>query len=78
MPQLLDRHSEGEVAAAVLGAVDGLGLLNHEIIPGLLKAAFRLAEMTSDPDKALDEAATLWADGFPEEEPSEELDPDEE
>jgi hypothetical protein len=65
MSRLLDRSSERDVASHVLEAVTELGLLNHELIPGVLRAAFRLAEDASDPNRALDEGAELWADGFP-------------
>lgn len=68
MTRILDRTSEGEVASRALEIVDDLGLMNHEAISGLLKAAFRLAESTSVPEQALDEAASLFADGFPPEE----------
>lgn len=60
--RLLDQSQDQIVADAVIDTVEELGFTAEESIPGLVQAIVLLAEYTSDPEQALDEAANLLAD----------------
>ena len=62
----LDQGEDVLVAEAVLDAVEDIGVNAEEAIPGLVRAIHILAELTSDPELALDEAADLLSDGLQE------------
>lgn len=65
--RLLNKGRANELGETVLDALEELGYEAEELIPALVCAAYKLANMTAVPEQALDEAAELLADGFPEE-----------
>lgn len=57
--RILDLFNVDSVAEAIMEAVGEMGYSPAEAIPGLIKAVEQLAEETSSPGQALDEAADL-------------------
>jgi hypothetical protein len=60
--KVLDSAVADEVAEVVMEILDDTGFGPEEAIPGLINLVIKLAEMTSHPEQALDEAANLLAD----------------
>jgi hypothetical protein len=60
--KVLDSAVADEVAEVVMEILDDTGFGPEEAIPGLINLVIKLAEMTSYPEQALDEAANLLAD----------------
>jgi hypothetical protein len=60
--KVLDVSNDAGVADAIKQALEDLGYEPEQAIPGLVQAIILLAEYTSDPEAALDEAANLLAD----------------
>ena len=63
MASALDRSQENEVAKQLLELMDELGYTPEEFIPGLMVAAYELAERTEDPDLVVDLAIAVLEDG---------------
>lgn len=63
MRMILIRDEEAQVAEILVDALEEAGFEPEEAIPGLIMAAKLIAEVTSDPEQALDEAANILADG---------------
>ena len=61
MANILIDTCDCEVAEVVLEQLDDCSFTAQEAIPGLVKAIALLAERTSDPEQALDEAADILA-----------------
>jgi CheY-like chemotaxis protein len=64
------------VANVIVDALEEAGYEPEVAIPGLILAVTALAEVTNDPEQALDEAANLLADGPLPEEASFDYNPD--
>jgi hypothetical protein len=60
---ILDKYAAGTIADALDEVMDDLGFPPEEAIPGLVASITRMAGRCKRPDIALDEAATLLADG---------------
>lgn len=62
MGRILIEDKDAEVANVVVDALEEAGYEPEEAIPGLVTAILALAEVTSDPEQALDEVANMIAD----------------
>lgn len=62
----LKRRYEKAIAETVLAALDQGSWLDEEMIPGLMYAAYLLAEKNAQSDILIEEAQVVWEDGFTE------------
>lgn len=60
----LKRRYEKAIAETVLGALDQGSWLDEEMIPGLMYAAYLLAEKNNKSEILIEEGEELWRDGF--------------
>lgn len=60
--RIIDQSNDMGIASSVMEALDECGYGAEEAIAGLIQAVVLLAEKTSNPELALDEAANLLAD----------------
>ena len=63
MSRILITDKDAEVANVIVDALQEAGFEPEEAIPGLVVAISALAEVTSNPEQALDEVANMIADG---------------
>lgn len=62
MGRILIEDKDAEVANVVVDALEEAGYEPEEAIPGLVTAILALAEVTANPEQALDEVANMIAD----------------
>lgn len=59
MTKILDRRAEQGLVDLLTVAIEEWGYDNEEVLPALMVVANQLAQLTTDPEQALDEAVRI-------------------